>query len=134
MKRFLKVLKDIWPVILVIVVLIFVLFFASNEKARAAIHGTTTSIVQQAPKQAPEPYYLVTLQLKQSTFTLDIGEHVKNKMNAVTMTITVDKRFYDKVRIGQELSNTFKSGSLLFNGDFSRMKVTVTNKRISKSM
>lgn len=131
MKHF---LKNSWPILIVLIVLAFIVFFASNEEARAAVHGTTTSLVQQAPKQAPEPYYLVTLQLKQSTFTLDLGEHIKNKMNTVTMTIAVDKRFYDKVKVGQELSNTFKSGSLLFNGDFSRMKVTVTNKRISKSM
>lgn len=131
MKHF---LKNSWPILIVLIVLAFIVFFATNEEARAAVHGTTTSLVQQAPKRASEPYYLVTLQLKQSTFTLDIGEHIKNKMNASTMTIAVDKRFYDKVRVGQELSNTFKSGSLLFNGDFSRMKVTVTNKRISKSM
>lgn len=131
MKHF---LKNSWPILIVLIVLAFIVFFASNEEARAAVHGATTSLVQQAPKQASEPYYLVTLQLKQSTFTLDLGEHIKNKMNAVTMTIAVDKRFYDKVKVGQELSNTFKSGSLLFNGDFSRMKVTVTNKRISKSM
>lgn len=131
MKHF---LKNSWPILIVLIVLAFIVFFATNEEARAAVHGTTTSLVQQAPKQAPEPYYLVTLQLKQSTFTLDLGEHIKNKMNASTMTIAVDKRFYDKVKVGQELSNTFKSGSLLFNGDFSRMKVTVTNKRISKSM
>ena len=131
MKHF---LKNSWPILIVLVVLAAILFFSGNENARAAVHGTTTAMFQQSPKQAQEPYYLVTLELKQSTFTLDIGEHIKNKMNASTMTIAVDKRFYDKIRVGQELSNTFKGGSLLFNGDFSRMKVKVTNKRISKSM
>lgn len=90
----------------------------------------STSVEVSAP--ANEPYYLVTLKIKQSTFTLDIGEHIKNKMNAVEMTIAVDKRFYDSVQVGQEISNSFKKGSLLFNGDFSKLKVTVVKKQIKK--
>lgn len=86
----------------------------------------------EAPAPNSDPYYLVTLQIKQSTFTLDIGEHIKNKMNAVEMTIAVDKRFYDSVKVGQDISNSFKTGSLLFNGDFSKLKVKVVKKQIKK--
>lgn len=85
-----------------------------------------------APAPASEPYYLVTLKIKQSTFTLDIGEHIKNKMNAVEITIAVDKRFYNSVKVGQDISKSFKTGSLLFNGDFSKLKVTVVKKQIKK--
>lgn len=77
-----------------------------------------------------DPYYLLTLQIKQSTFTLDIGEHIKNKANAIEMTIAVDKRFYNSVQVGEEISNSFKMGSLVFDGDFSSLKVRVKSKQI----
>lgn len=80
-------------------------------------------------KPKEEPYYILTLEIRQSTFTLDIGEHIKNRMNKVTLSIAVDKRFYDKVKVGDEISNTLKKGSLLFNGDFSKLKVTVIGKK-----
>ena len=77
-----------------------------------------------------DPYYLLTLQIKQSTFTLDIGEHIKNKANEIEMTIAVDKRFYNSVQVGEEISNSFKMGSLVFDGDFSSLKVRVKSKQI----
>ena len=78
------------------------------------------------------PFYLVTLQIKQSTFTLDIGEHIKNKANAIEVTIAVDKRFYDSVEVGQEISDEFKLGSMLFDGDFSKLKIRIARKQIVK--
>lgn len=84
-----------------------------------------------APQE--EPYYLVTLDIRQSTFTLSPGEWIKNRVNAMEMTIPVDKRFYDKVKPGQELSKNFKWGSFWIDGDFSKLKVTVKSKKISKS-
>jgi hypothetical protein len=79
-----------------------------------------------------EPTYIVKLEIKQSTFTLDIFEHIKNQVNAIEMEIPVDKRFYDSVRIGQEINRGFKYGSLIFNGDFSTLKVKVIGKRIQR--
>lgn len=74
--------------------------------------------------------YIVKFRIKQSTFTLDIGEHIKNGMNAIELELPVSKSFYDKVSVGTEISKSFKMGSLLFNGDFSNLHMTVTGKRI----
>ena len=74
--------------------------------------------------------YIVKFKIKQSTFTLNIAEHVKNGMNSIEVEIPVSKSFYDRVSVGTELSNSFKMGSLLFNGDFSNLHMTVTGKRI----
>jgi hypothetical protein len=41
----------------------------------------------------------------------------------------VDCDFYNTLSIGQELHNEFKVGSFIFNGDFSRLKITVENKQ-----
>lgn len=80
-----------------------------------------------------EPVYLLTLEIKQSTFTLDIGEHAKNAMNAITLQIPVSYTFYNKVSIGQNISEEFKYGSLFLNGDFSKLKVKVKDKEIKRS-
>lgn len=83
-------------------------------------------------QQTKQPTYIVQLEIKQSTFTLDIFEHIKNKINAVRLEIPVDKKFYDSVKIGQEINSSFKYGSLAFNGDFSTLKVRVVGKRVQK--
>ena len=77
-----------------------------------------------------EPNYILTLEIKQTTYTLDIGEHIKNSINAISMQIPVSKKFYNSVKIGTRISNDFKYGSLVFNGDFSELKVTVKDKQI----
>jgi vacuolar-type H+-ATPase subunit I/STV1 len=74
--------------------------------------------------------YIVKFRIKQSTFTLDIGEHIKNGMNAIELELPVSKPFYDRVSVGTEISKSFKMGSLLFNGDFSNLHMTVTGKRM----
>lgn len=74
--------------------------------------------------------YIVKFRIKQSTFTLDIGEHIKNGMNAIELELPVSKTFYDRVSVGTEISKSFKMGSLLFNGDFSNLHMTVTGKRM----
>ena len=80
-----------------------------------------------------EPVYLLTLEIKQSTFTLNIAEHAKNAMNAITLQIPVSYTFYNKVSIGQNISEEFKYGSLILNGDFSQLKVKVKDKEVKRS-
>ena len=80
-----------------------------------------------------EPVYLLTLEIKQSTFTLDPAEHAKNAINAITLQIPVSYTFYNKVSIGQNISEEFKYGSLILNGDFSKLKVKVKNKEVKRS-
>ena len=79
-----------------------------------------------------EPVYLLTLEIKQSTFTLNLAEHAKNAINAITLQIPVSYTFYNKVSIGQNISEEFKYGSLILNGDFSKLKVKVKNKEIKR--
>lgn len=119
-------------VLITVIACLMCMFFMAFVPAMYQSVSDKESTCVEASVPASEPYYLVTLKIKQSTFTLDIGEHIKNKMNAVEMTIAVDKRFYDSVHVGQEISNSFKKGSLLFNGDFSKLKVTVVKKQVKR--
>ena len=77
--------------------------------------------------------YIVKIKIHQTTYTLDIEEHIKNKINDVEFEIPVDKLYYDRCSIGQTVSDTgLKIGSLVFNGDFSKLKITIIGKRTVK--
>ena len=102
----------------------------NNRKTYLLNQIRDLQIQKSAYETGREIKYIVKFKVKQSTFTLDIGEHIKNGMNAIELELPVNKSFYDKVSIGTEISNSFKMGSLLCNGDFSNLHMTVTGKRI----
>ena len=74
--------------------------------------------------------YLITLRIEQTHFTLDLSEHLKDKMNEIEFDITVDKDYYDSVSIGSVISNDFRVGSLILRGSFGNWKVSVVDKQI----
>lgn len=74
--------------------------------------------------------YIVKFKIKQGTFTLDIFEHAKNEMNSIEIEIPVNKDYYNKLTIGQDITDSFKWGSLIVNGDFSTLHMKVVGKRI----
>lgn len=77
--------------------------------------------------------YIVKIKIHQTTYTLDLEEHIKNKINDIEFEIPVDKAYYDNCSIGQKVSDTgLKLGSLLVNGDFSKLNVKIIGKRTVK--
>jgi len=79
-----------------------------------------------------EPKYIVKFKIKQGTFTLDIFEHVKNSVNSIEIELPVNRDFYNRLSIGQDLTDSFKWGSLIFDGDFSTLHMRVIGKRIER--
>ena len=77
-----------------------------------------------------EPKYILTLKLKQSHVSLDIGKNIKDAANAIEFEIPVDKEFYDSVSEGIEIVDDFRVGSFIINGSFGRWKMTVVGKDI----
>lgn len=77
-----------------------------------------------------EPKYIVKFKIKQGTFTLDIFEHAKNEMNSIEIEVPVNRDYYNRLSIGQDITDSFKWGSLVMNGDFSTLHMKVTGKRI----
>jgi hypothetical protein len=73
--------------------------------------------------------YIVTLEIKQSHFTLDVFQHVKDVANAIKIEMPVDKQFYDQVEVGTVLDNSFRTASLLLYGSFGNWKVSIVGKR-----
>ena len=75
-------------------------------------------------------YYIVEFEIKQSHFTLDISEHLKDSINKLTFEVPVDKDYYNKVYVGQEITDSFRMGSLVMKGSIGKWKIAVKNKYI----
>lgn len=74
--------------------------------------------------------YVVTFHIKQTHFTLDIGEHIKDSMNDIEFDVMVDKEYYDSVSIGTVINDDFRVGSFVIHGSFGNWKVTVSDKQV----
>ena len=74
--------------------------------------------------------YVVTFNIKQSHFTLDLSEHMKDAMNNISIQIPVDKEYYDSVEVGDTIADDFRMGSLVMKGSFGSWNITVENKEI----
>lgn len=74
--------------------------------------------------------YVLTFNISQTHFSLDISEHLKDSMNDIDLQIPVDKEYYDSVEIGDVITNDFRMGSLIFKGSFGDWKVKVSDKEI----
>ena len=74
--------------------------------------------------------YVITFNIKQTHFTLDIGEHLKDSMNDISIEIPVDKEYYDSVEVGDVIDDSFRIGSFIWKGSFGNWKVTVESKGI----
>ena len=82
---------------------------------------------------ASKNVYIISVRVHQTTYTLSLSEHIKNKINDVIFEIPVDKAYYDKCYVGQKVTDPgFKWGSLLRDGDFSKLKITINGKRTVK--
>ena len=77
-----------------------------------------------------EPKYIIKFKIKQGTFTLDIFEHAKNEMNSIEIEVPVNRDYYNRLSVGQDITDSFKWGSLVIDGDFSTLHMKVAGKRI----
>lgn len=74
--------------------------------------------------------YVVTFKIKQTHFTLDLTEHFKDAMNDISISIPVDKEYYNSVEVGDEIDDSFRLGSFIFKGSFGSWDISVEDKEI----
>ena len=74
--------------------------------------------------------YVITLNIRQTHFTLDIGQHLKDSMNDISIQIPVDKEYFDSVKVGDIIDDSFRMGSFIFKGSWGNWKITVEDKDI----
>ena len=111
---------------------------AKNANINNQLENQHKSLVDKINKDkfalsASNIIYIVKIKIHQTTYTLSLTEHIKNKFNDVEFEIPVDKAYYDNCSIGQSVTDPgLKIGSLLRDGDFSKLKVKITGKRTEK--
>lgn len=75
-----------------------------------------------------ERVYYIKLKFTQSSFTLNLVQHLKDSANSFSITIPTTKKFYESVKKGQTLSSIFKTASFLINGRIGNRKIIVEDK------
>lgn len=76
------------------------------------------------------PMYVITFKIKQSHISLDIKKHIKDAINELTLSVPVDKEYYNSVSVGDVINDDFRFGSLIMRGSFGNWRVTVGKKEI----
>lgn len=74
--------------------------------------------------------YVVTFEIKQTHFTLDIGTHIKDSMNKLELEVLVSEEYYNSVDVGTVINDDFRVGSFLMKGSIGSWKVEVIDKRV----
>lgn len=74
--------------------------------------------------------YVLTLKIKQTHFTLDLDTHIKDSMNAIEIQIPVDKEYYDSLKVGTVIDDTFRVGSLVLYGSIGNWNIEVIDKEV----
>lgn len=74
--------------------------------------------------------YVVTFEIKQSHFTLNIKTHLKDAMNKLELEVLVSGEYYNSVDIGTVINDDFRVGSFLMKGSIGSWKVEVVGKRV----
>lgn len=84
-------------------------------------------VVDQTNPKTNTVHYL-SLEFRQSSFTLSIGQHIRDAANSFSITIPTTKEFYNSVGVGDELGSKFKGASFILSGNIGKRKVIVKDK------
>lgn len=74
--------------------------------------------------------YVLTLNISQVHYSLNLEDHLKDSMNNIDIEIPVSKQYYDNVEKGTVISDDFRIGSFLFKGSFGSWEIKVIDKEI----
>lgn len=96
------------------------------QRVAAQTNQTQRVVVQTNPKTNTVHY--ISLEFRQSSFTLSIGQHIRDAANSFSITIPTTKEFYNSVRVGDELGSKFKGASFIMTGNVGKRKVIVKDK------
>lgn len=127
-------MRRIIELCMVIPMLLAILAGCSSASATTKTEEMRQEVAEpEAVEEAPADWsekYIVTFRIKQSHFTLDISEHIKDSMNEITFEVPVDKEYYDSVSVGTVINDDFRMGSLIMHGSFGKWKVAIDQKEI----
>lgn len=139
-----KIKKKLSLVLMIMIIVMGTIGCGSNEEALAdqlqtlqeEIHTleakkeTLKNEIVDIKEENGTAKYIITFKIKQSHFSLDLGKHLKDAMNAIEIEIPVDKEYFDNVEIGDTINDEFRVGSLVMKGSLGSWDITVKGKDI----
>lgn len=76
------------------------------------------------------PTYIVKLEIRQYHLSLSVFEHIKDGINKTYIEFPTNKEFYDSIKIGTVLNDSFRMGSFIINGSVGHWGIKVVDKKI----
>jgi len=72
--------------------------------------------------------YILKLNLRQISYSLSLSKQFRDYSNQIDFEIPVDKDYYDKMSVGNDVTDNFRIGSLIFKGSFGSWRIKVKEK------
>lgn len=101
----------------------------TEEINRYQLEIDTLKEIRNGLIESDDIVYLIELEISQSHFTLDIGEHLKDSMNKITIPIQVSEEYFYSVQVGDVLSDEFRIGSFVMKGSIGSWNIKVIDKQ-----
>jgi len=102
-----------------------------NELSAQDSHLKEEIAVEQNIESGKTPHYVLTIKLKQTHYSLSLKKQLSDISNATSFDLAVDKEVYDKSVVGEDLFQTFRTGSLIFKGSAGTWELKVIDKKIT---
>lgn len=77
-----------------------------------------------------EEYRILKLEVKQKHYNLNIGDHIKDNINAFTFEIPVDPHYFSSVDVGDIVASDLRTGSLVAKGSIGKLEIKVVDKYV----
>ena len=77
--------------------------------------------------------YVLTIQVKEMTYSIGLGDHPVDELNAVDIDIPVDKEYYDSLEVGDIIDTKFYMGNVVLKNITGRYSILVIEKREVKT-
>ncbi len=86
--------------------------------------------VLSALKEDKQINYILTVSIRQVSYSLNIRKQIADAVNEENFEIKVDKDSYERANIGDDLFNSFRIGSALMHSSLGSWRLKIVNKRI----
>lgn len=72
--------------------------------------------------------YIITIQIKQRHF--NASDMIKDELNAITIDVPIPEEYFNTIKIGTVLNDSFRTGSLVMSRSVGTWDVKIIEKRI----
>ena len=90
---------------------------------------TPVALPVPATPVACTPRFTITLETRMHSVSLNPFKHIRNHLNANVVTLPVDEKTYDSMRVGKVLDKEFDGMGLALRGSWQSVQTVVVDKQ-----